>query len=245
MDYELKTTVEDFGHAIPGGNEELRAKWRLNVCALADLERTIDDMFVELERRGEGELLQELCPYFGAVWPGARALVTYLAGLPAAEIAGRRIHEVGCGLALPGMLAMRAGGIVSVSDCHPDVPQFLNRNLALNDLDSIEFFPLDWRSAESVAAAGRRLENLDWLIGSDVLYDPDHPSTLAAFINRTLERKAGSRPRATITDPGRPWLQDFSSAMRRNGWKEDTTVFSVADPRGAKKDVFVLSYHVD
>ncbi len=34
---------------------------------IADFNRAIDDMFAELQARGEQDLLTDLCPYFGTV----------------------------------------------------------------------------------------------------------------------------------------------------------------------------------
>ena len=44
----------------------------LEIHALEDLDATIDALFLELEKSGNTALLEELCPYFGQVWPSAR-----------------------------------------------------------------------------------------------------------------------------------------------------------------------------
>ena len=45
-------------------------------------------VFRVLEETGRPELLEELCPYFGVIWPSARALSETLTELPRERITG-------------------------------------------------------------------------------------------------------------------------------------------------------------
>src|SRR6185295_10916368 len=124
------------------------------------------------EQRAE-ELERDLCPYFGVVWPAARALAEELARRGEA-LAGKTVLELGCGLALPALVAVKLGARVTATDLHPDVPAFLARNLALNELapDALEYLELDWRTCD----LARRF---DYVVGSDILYEAGHPAPVA------------------------------------------------------------------
>src|SRR5688500_8682711 len=109
FEYRTKILAESIGGV------ELRLE------CLEDLNQTIDDLFEELRRRGQPELLDRYCPYFGTVWPSARALAQVLA-LRGESLRGASVLELGCGLALPSLLAAKLGAEVVASDGHPDVP---------------------------------------------------------------------------------------------------------------------------
>jgi predicted nicotinamide N-methyase len=218
-----------------GGSERIE----LEIEALDDLNRTIDELFLELERTGNSALLEELCPYFGTIWPSALALSETLAANTAA-IRGRTVLELGCGLAIPSLVAARAGARVTATDFHPEVPRFLERNLRNNKIPNqgfggVSYVALDWRrtGAEN-AAAGLGIH--DWVIGSDVLYERQHAIELAGAIASVVSPGG----RAVIADPARPYLQAFVDEMVRRGFRYETLVRTV-DDRPVPKDVFIVT----
>jgi 2-polyprenyl-3-methyl-5-hydroxy-6-metoxy-1,4-benzoquinol methylase len=100
---------------------------------LENLNATIDQVFEILEKEGRPELLEVLCPYFGVVWPSARALTEVLSRGQFID-PGMRTLEVGCGLAIPALTLARNGIPVEATDYHPEVPRFLERNRLLNEI---------------------------------------------------------------------------------------------------------------
>jgi predicted nicotinamide N-methyase len=213
--YTLKRQQEKFGSLT------------LELEIIADLNETIDRLFEELERTGDGKLLEELCPYFGTIWPSARALSECLVergglgGGLTGGLQGKRVLEVGCGLALPSLVAAKLGAQVVATDFHPDVPHFLEKNLALNGL-KIEYLPVDWRSPEvALGAAGK----FDLVIGSDVLYERQHAIQLA----RTVAMWVAEKGEVWIADPARPYLQAFADEMARSGFRYHTEIRGVPE----------------
>jgi predicted nicotinamide N-methyase len=204
----------------------------LVIESLADLNATIDALFEELERAGNPALLEELCPYFGVVWPSARALAERLAVLGRDALSGKRVLEVGCGLAVPSLIAARKGARVTATDFHPDVPRFLARNQELNAINSIEYVALDWQRAPS-GSLGR----FDLVIGSDILYERQHPQQVAPVLARFL----APRGKILLADPARPYLQAFSDEMQRLGFDNVSQVVRVPD-EPQPKDVFILEF---
>lgn len=222
FDYKLKTEAETIGSGA--------ASLELKIQSLANLNETIDELFRILERDGNPALLESLCPYFGVVWPSARGLSEYLAEKGASALSGRSVLEVGCGLALPSLVAARLGAKVTATDFHPDIRRFLDRNTAINGLDNLEYVEWDWQNDPS-----GQMGLFDWVIGSDVLYERQHPEPVA----RMLARHVAPGGRAVLADPGRPYLQAFTDEMKRLGFSCKVIIKSVRDAPFFK-DVFVL-----
>ena len=188
---------------------------------LADLDSAVNELLLH-EVQHPGELERDLCPYFGVVWPAARALAAELARRGRA-LSGKSVLELGCGLALPALVAARLGARVTATDLHPDVPGFLARNLALNELspDALRYLELDWRSA-----ARARLGTFDYVVASDVLYEQAHPAPVA----RALAAHVAPEGRILLADPGRAYLQTCLDELDRIGFRPETEVVTVADP---------------
>ncbi len=183
--------------------------------SLASLDETIDDLFAQLEREGNPELLESLCPYFGVVWPAARALSEVLVEKGSERLAGRRLLEVGCGLALPSLVAARLGAGVVATDCHPDIPRFLESNLNANGLvGCLDYREGDWRQPNV------ELGSFDWVVGSDILYERQHPEPVAQMLSNRLA------PGGTVilADPGRPYVQPFADEMKRLGYSSEVQI---------------------
>ncbi|MBY0370252.1 methyltransferase domain-containing protein [bacterium] len=173
---------------------------------IENVEVAIDQMFAELESRGAEDLLEELCPYFGTLWPAGQALAEWVWAQGAPAFAGRRVLELGCGLALPSLVAAHLGAHATASDLHPDVPAFLEKNLTANPGLHVGYTALDWRN-------GTVTETYDWILASDVLYERHHPESLVRFLSRSL----GATGRAVVFDPRRSFWEQAKEQARHFG----------------------------
>ena len=187
---------------------------------LADLDAAVNEL-IERELADRAEALErDLCPYFGVVWPAARALAADLARRGPA-LAGKSVLELGCGLAVPALVAARLGARVTATDLHPDVPDFLAHNLALNGLapGALEYREHDWRAVPLGA-------RFDLVVASDVLYEASHPAAVA----RGLAAHVAPDGVILLTDPGRAYLQACVDELVALGFRPETEVVTVADP---------------
>lgn len=164
-------------------------------------------------------------PLFGLMWPSGQVLAGVMASF---EIAGKRILEVGCGLALASLTLHRRGGDITASDCHPLAAAFLAENLRLNGLPPMKYQPANW--SQTCPALGR----FDLIIGSDVLYDRGQPEALSLFIDRHAE----SSVEVVVTDPDRGNQPAFNRRMVALGFSHRATrVLALPDGQAFKGQV--------
>lgn len=143
---------------------------------------------------------------FGQLWPSGRLLAQAMAH---ADVAGKRVLEIGCGIGLASLVLQRRGADVVASDMHPLTEQFLAYNAALNDLPALHYRQLRW---------GQPLPTLgefDMLIASDVLYERGHAELLAGVV----ERHVRPRGEVLITDPGRGHSGGLTRLLAAQGFE--------------------------
>jgi predicted nicotinamide N-methyase len=226
--YETEVQTLDFGAVS------------LQLERLKDIEATIDQVFEVLKKENRPELLEELCPYFGVPWTAAIGLTQFLAKeLGALKEDAPLLLELGCGLAIPALLAAKQGARSIVTDFHPDVPKFLEKNRALNSIPAqmIRFAELNWTQGPLMPA----LAEPHWIIGSDILYERQHPEHICRAIIGNINTHTR---RLLIADPARPYLQDFVNEMKKQIGKEPMIHVERCSIVHTGKDVIVLDYQL-
>ena len=181
---------------VPVGTQSFRLK------SLRDRQQYVD-------RDGSAEragICSASWPLFGVLWPASIALAE---AMSVADVKGRRILEIGCGLALPSLVLKRRGADITASDHHPLAGKFLKFNAALNTIPPIDFVVLPWE------APSPDIGRFDVIIGSDVLYERGHAELLAELVDRLSEPRA----EVWISCPGRGYLGRFSRALQAMGFR--------------------------
>lgn len=195
------------------------------VEAIRDLDEAIDLLCEKLSPEEQRDpFAEDLCPYFGILWPASEALAQYLADHPAL-VRGKTVLELGCGLGLPSIVAASLGGEVIATDFHPDVEEYFQRNCRHSSV-TCEYQRLNWRED----ALERKF---DVVIGSDVLYEAKHAREVADGLLRFV-KKGGT---IILSDPGRAYLQKFVTEMNELGVKEEMSLIPVEG-----KDIIVLEF---
>ena len=196
--------------------------------AIRDLDEAIDVLCGAMTPEEQLDpFAEDLCPYFGILWPAAQGLAKYLGERPEL-VKGKSVLELGGGLGLPSLVATHLGGKVLNTDFHPDVEEYFNRNCRHTNLECA-YQRLNWR--EDKTDIGR----FDVVMGSDVLYESKHPREVALGLLRFV--KPGGK--IILSDPGRSYLQRFLDAMNTEGHHEDIVTISVDG-----KEIFVIEYTV-
>ena len=89
--------------------------------------RSLLDKQQHADQHGEAEaagISSAAWPLFGLVWPSARILAD---AMQTQDIAGKRVLEIGCGLALASLVIHRRRGDITASDRHPLARSFLEK----------------------------------------------------------------------------------------------------------------------
>ena len=145
-------------------------------------------------------------PLFGMVWPSAQVLADAMLSI---ELKGKRVLEVGCGLALASLVVQRRQGDITASDKHPLAGAFLLDNLQRNGLAPLRFVTCDWGADHDT------LGQFDLIIGSDVLYERQQPEALSRFI----EQHSNPAMEVLIADPDRGNRSAFHRSMDKLGFE--------------------------
>ena len=159
-------------------------------------------------------------PLFGQVWPSAQKLADLM---QIWDFGTRRVLEIGCGLALASLVIQRRHGDITASDCHPLTESFLFANSELNALASLKYATGNW------GRDNPGLGEFDLIIGSDILYERNHPKELAAFI----ALHAAGNAEVLIIDPNRSNRSAFHREMAAAGFSltESTINAPLSDGR--------------
>lgn len=145
-------------------------------------------------------------PLFGVVWPSSEVLAHLMADY---NVAGKRVLEVGCGIALASLVLNHRLADITATDLHPETEGFLVHNTGLNEGETIPFVRTGWADEKE-----DELGVFDLIIGSDLLYESEHVDLLAAFVNQ----HAGVSCDVVIVDPGRGFHAKFSKKMVALGY---------------------------
>jgi len=137
---------------------------------------------------------EEFLPYWAELWASGPALAEAVAER---DVAGRRVVELGCGLALPSFAAVLGGARALATDWSPDAIELARENARRNELD-LETAIVRWSEPEPL------LERAPWdlVLAADVLYERRNVDELLALLPQL-----GAE--VLLADPGRPHAKTF------------------------------------
>ncbi len=170
--------------------------------------RTLRDALQFEDINGEAQKLgisSATWPLFGVVWPASQVLARLMLDY---HVDGKRVLEVGCGIALASLILNQRLADITATDYHPEAEGFLVHNVKLNHGKKIPFVRTGWADLDD------DLGKFDLIIGSDILYEVEHVNLLSAFINR----HARSHCHVIIVDPRRGHHAKFSKKMAGLGY---------------------------
>ncbi|MCB2181521.1 MAG: histidine kinase [Desulfobulbaceae bacterium] len=144
-------------------------------------------------------------PLFGVIWDSGKLLAHLMFDH---EVQDLRILEVGCGIGLASLVLNHRLADITATDYHPEVEDFLIKNVKLNKDAVIPFVRTGWGDTDS------GLGEFDLIIGSDLLYERDHVALLSGFI----DQHARPHCQVIVVDPGRGLHARFSKIMVSLGY---------------------------
>lgn len=193
----------------------------------------IDERTFEIMRPAESERLldhpavhaafdaDEYMPYWAELWPAARMMAKAL--LREKPTPGTETLEIGCGLGLPGIVALSLGLRVAFSDYDPCALHFAAENARLNGFHDFETLQLDWRNPP---------EQLQFplLLASDLIYELRNVEPLVQFIKQVLSPNG----ECWLTDQDRIPAQALRDTLTGEGLTYTTQVARAGEPGGKR-----------
>ncbi|KAJ3153664.1 Methyltransferase-like protein 23 [Geranomyces michiganensis] len=134
------------------------------------------------------ELLDQA--YGAYLWPSALVLAAWVAH-NARLLTSARVLELGCGTALPGLVAAQCGAARVVLTDTATVPEVLanaSRSVQANGLSAACIVtPLEWGDFDAAAAAVLDA-GYDFILGADVFYEPSMFESTLVTVARCLRK---------------------------------------------------------
>jgi predicted nicotinamide N-methyase len=152
-----------------------------------------------------------LAPYWSVLWRSGVELARELDG---EELDGLRVVELGCGLAVPGIAAARAGAEVLATDSDVEALELVAQNARANGV-GVETAVVDWAEPDDLISRAP----FDLVLAADVLYERASVALLLSLLPRL-------GPEVWLADPGRPAADAFLAEARRR-WRVETVVRDV------------------
>jgi predicted nicotinamide N-methyase len=152
-----------------------------------------------------------LAPYWTVLWRSGVALGREVAG---ADLGGKRVVELGCGLAVPSIAAARAGAEVLATDASHEALELAERNARQNGV-RIETAAVDWAEPEDLV----RRAPFDLVLAADVLYERSSVARLLSLLPRLSAE-------VWLADPDRPAAGVFLERAAER-WRIETRVSGV------------------
>jgi predicted nicotinamide N-methyase len=153
-----------------------------------------------------------VAPYWSVLWRSGVALARELDGT---ALSGRRVVELGCGLAVPSIAAARSGADVLATDESPEALALAERNAAANGV-RIATALAGWSAPDVLIARAP----FDLVLAADVLYERANVEPLLSLMPRLA-------PEGRLADPGRAGAAAFIEQAERQRWEIETKVHGV------------------
>ena len=176
----------------------------IQIAHTADFDRLLGNSVYDFDT--------DYMPYWAEIWPCGVVLAGFIAREPDV-FQGRRVLELGPGVGVTAVAAMRAGADLVIADYAPGSLALSS----LNALDQVGTEPttllLNWRepSAELFAEAG---DGFSVVLAADVLYEEEDVKPLA----RLLKRLVAPHGEVWIAEPGREVAKDLIELLHLRGW---------------------------
>ncbi len=163
----------------------------------------------------------EYMPYWTDLWPAARmmAKVIYRATWPANLTA----LEIGCGLGLPGVVALAKGIKVIFSDYDATAVRFAARNAELNGFTEYRTLQMDWRFPPPDL-------KVPMVIAADLIYEQRNVTPVVQLIKKVLEPEGT----ALLADQDRISARILTDALTEEKLAYKTEVVRAGEPGGKR-----------
>jgi predicted nicotinamide N-methyase len=210
----LEAILQDLGPVV---RDRVLVEDRVFILARPkDSDRLVDHPAVRSANQAD-----DYMPYWADLWPAARMLAKAI--LQETWSPPGHALEVGCGLGLPGIVALSLGLRVTFSDYDPCALHFAAGNARINGYHDFDLLQLDWRDPP----AGLQVPIL---LASDLVYELRNVAPLVAFIKRVLAPGG----LCLLTDQDRIPSHSLRDTLEREGLSYTTRIMRAGEPGGRR-----------
>src|SRR5262249_3178319 len=159
--------------------------------------------------------------YWADLWPASRMLGKAILREPWGP--GLEALEVGCGLGLPGIVALSRGLRVTFNDYDATALRFAGDNARLNGLENFRLLALHWRCPRADLL-------FPVVLASDLVYELRSVVPLVGFIKKVLHPEG----LCLLTDQDRVPSHTLREELTRQGLEYATKVMHAGEPGGRR-----------
>jgi predicted nicotinamide N-methyase len=163
----------------------------------------------------------EYMPYWADLWPAARMLAKVI--VRESWTPGLSALEIGCGLGLPGIVALAQGLRVTFSDYDATALRFAESNARLNGYEDFQLLQMDWRSPPAEL-------RFPVVLASDLIYELRNVAPLVAIIKHVLQPDGV----CLLTDQDRIPSQSLRETLTAEGMAFTTQIVRAGEPGGRR-----------
>ncbi len=194
-----------------------------------DYDRLIDEAAADPEQN---------LPYWAEIWPSGVALAARIARAPD-TVSGKRVLELGCGLGVTAVAALRAGADLLVTDYAPEALALCALNTLQQSGSQPASLRINWRDPTQTRDP-RLAVAFPVVLAADVLYERRDIGPLLALI----EQVVAPGGELWLAEPGRPPAARFLETMQTCGWTRESERCAGPwpDPEDNRKGI-VVSIH--
>lgn len=203
----------------------------LEIARPDDFDRLLDDAANDPEQN---------LPYWAELWPSGIALAATIQREPE-QFRGKRVLELGCGLGVTAIAALRAGADLLATDYSPEALALCRMNTRSQTGAEPATLQMNWRkpSAAFVEAVG---PGFPVVLAADVVYEERDIEPLLELFERVLSANGV----LWLAEPGRRPAARFVATLRERGWscQSEGSAGPWPDPEDNRKGVVVTVHEL-
>jgi predicted nicotinamide N-methyase len=194
----------------------------------------VDDRAFVIDRPSDSDLLldhpairaafaaDEYLPYWMDLWPAARMLAKVVLREPWTP--GLEALEIGCGLGLPGVVALSRGLRVTFSDYDATALRFAADNARANGFTEFALRQLDWRDPPEDL-------RVPVVLASDLIYELRNVAPLVDLVKRVLQPGGV----CLLTDQDRVPSHVLRQTLAGEGFTYTAQAVRAGEPGGSRR----------
>jgi predicted nicotinamide N-methyase len=177
-------------------------------------------------------------PYWAELWPSGIALADLIEQSPQ-FVRGKRVFELGCGLGVTAIAALRAGAALTAGDYSNAALDLCRKNCTENAGAVPVEVAVNWRTItrEPMLAA---LDRFPVVLAADVLYERRDIEPLVTALSELLEPGGV----LWLAEPGRPVAAEFLARVESLGWRRRSRRHPGPWPDPADAEVIVAIHEL-